>query len=317
MKIIEKIKNSDKVLFTLEIVPPEKGYSLKEIFDTIESVKEFSPAVIDVTYHRADYIQVKDKNGSVIKSMKRKRPGTVGICSAILNKFGIDPIPHIICGGFTKEEIEDMVIDLHFLGIYNLLLLQGDKLADEPKFIPTKGGYSYAYELVESVSNMNKGLFLGDETIMEEKFDFCIGVAGYPEKHYAAKSFEDDLKNLKNKVDKGADYVVTQMFFDNQKYFNFVREARRIGISVPIIPGIKPITSKKQLKIVPQKFFTDIPVELSKEINSSDDSEKIKEIGIQWCVDQCKELMKNKVPALHFYTLGKAYPTIDVLRKIF
>src|SRR3989338_9936532 len=226
MKFIEKIENSDRVLFTLEIIPPEKGYSIRELFDTIESVKEFSPAVIDVTYHRADYIQGRDKNGLIIKMMKRKRPGTVGICSAIINKFGIDPIPHIICGGFTKEEIEDILIDLHFLGIDNLLLLRGDKLADEPHFIPTKGGYSYAYELVESVANMNKGLFLGNETIMEEKFDFCIVVAGYPEKHYAAQSFEEDLNNLENKVDKGADYVVTQMFFDNQKYFNFVKEAR-------------------------------------------------------------------------------------------
>ena len=318
MKVCEHLKQANgKTLFTIEILPPLKGENIRSLFDNIDPLMEFKPPFIDVTYHREEYVYKKMPSGLLEKRTTRKRPGTVGICAAIQNNYKIDTVPHIICGGFSREETENALIDLHFLGIDNILVLQGDAIKTESRFVPEPDGYKFASELLEQVVKMNKGLYLDDELQNTSPTGFCVGVAGYPEKHFSAPNLKADLKYLKLKVDLGAEYIVTQMFFNNQKYFEFVDECRKAGINVPIIPGIKPLTGKGQLTILPKAFHIDIPEDLSEEVEKCKDNTAAKEIGIEWCIKQSKELVKHNVPTLHFYSMGKSDPIYRIAKELF
>lgn len=318
MKVTEHLKRANgKTLFTLEILPPLKGENIKNLFANIDPLMEFKPPFIDVTYHREEYVFKKKDGGLLEKLTTRKRPGTVGICAAIQNHYKVDTVPHIICGGFSKEETENALIDLNFLGVDNVLVLQGDAIKTEAKFIPEPDGFRYASELLEHVGNMNKGLYLDEELHEPSPTNFCIGVAGYPEKHFNAPNLKTDLKYLKLKVDMGAEYIVTQMFFDNKKYFEFVDKCREAGINVPIIPGIKPLTGKAQLTILPQIFHIDLPEELADEAEKCKDNAAIKQIGIEWTIKQSKELIKYGAPTIHFYSMGKSDPIYKIAKELF
>ena len=318
MKVTEHIKKGNgKTLFTIEILPPLKGENIRTLFDNLDPLMEFKPPFIDVTYHREEYIYKKQESGLLEKRSVRKRPGTVGICAAIQNHYKIDTVPHIICGGFTREETENALIDLHFLGIDNVLVLQGDAIKNEGRFAPEPDGHKYASELLEQVSSMNKGIYLEEELLNTAPTDFCIGVAGYPEKHFAAPNLKTDLKYLKLKVDLGAEYIVTQMFFDNKRYFDFVRSCEEAGITVPIIPGIKPITTRSQINVLPTTFHIDIPEELADEIEKCKDNASARQVGIEWTINQSKELIKAGVPTLHFYSMGKSDPIYKIAKALF
>jgi methylenetetrahydrofolate reductase (NADPH) len=304
-----------KTLFSIEIIPPMKGQHLGELMSHIEPLMEFKPPFIEVTYHREEYVE-KVIDGISKRIPIRKRPGTLGICASIMQRFQIEAVPHVICGGFTKEETEDFLIDLHYLGIENALLLRGDQEKGEAHFVPKPGGHAYANELVEQVAAMNKGILLHEET-ESLPTNFCIGVAGYPEKHIDAVSFDQDLKYLKQKVEAGADYIVTQMFFDNAKYFDFVKKCREIGIHVPIIPGLKPLATERQLDILPEIFHLEIPSEFVNEARKCANNAAIKQLGIEWAVQQGKELIQAGVPALHFYTMSKSDSVRAIAEKLF
>jgi methylenetetrahydrofolate reductase (NADPH) len=304
-----------KTLFSIEIIPPMKGQHLGELMSHIEPLMDFKPPFIEVTYHREEYVE-KVIDGISKRIPIRKRPGTLGICASIMQRFQIEAVPHVICGGFTKEETEDFLIDLHYLGIENALLLRGDQEKGEAHFVPKPGGHAYANELVEQVAAMNKGILLHEET-ESLPTNFCIGVAGYPEKHIDAVSFDQDLKYLKQKVDAGADYIVTQMFFDNAKYFDFVKKCREIGIQVPIIPGLKPLATERQLDILPEIFHLEIPSEFVNEARKCANNAAIKQLGIEWAVQQGKELIQAGVPALHFYTMSKSDSVRAIAEKLF
>jgi methylenetetrahydrofolate reductase (NADPH) len=318
MKVIEHLKNGNgKTLFTIEVLPPLKGENIRSLFDHMDPLMEFKPKFVDVTYHREEFVYKKRENGLLEKKSTRKRPGTVALCAAIQNHYKVDTVPHIICGGFTKDETENALIDLNFLGIENVLVLQGDGIKNEGRFVPDPDGHKYASELLQQVVNLNKGTYLDDDLLNSTPTQFCIGVAGYPEKHFAAPNLKTDLKYLKQKVDLGAEYVVTQMFFDNKKYFDFVDRCREAGINVPIIPGIKPITTKSQSSVLPTIFYIDIPEELEDEIEKCKDNAAVKELGIEWAVKQSKELMKSGVPTLHFYSMGKSDPIYRIAKELF
>jgi len=310
---IEEAKG--KTLFSIEIIPPMKGQHLGELVSHIEPLMEFKPPFIEVTYHREEYVE-KIVDGLLKRIPIRKRPGTLGICAAIMQKFKVEAVPHVICGGFTKEETEDFLIDLHYLGIENALVLRGDQEKGEDRFIPKPGGHAYANELVEQVHAMNKGILLHEET-ESLPTNFCIGVAAYPEKHFEAVSLDEDLRYLKQKVDAGADYIVTQMFFNNQHYFDFVDKCRAINIHVPIIPGIKPLATARQLDILPEIFHLEIPEALASEVNKCSNNAAIKQVGIDWAVEQGKELIQAGVPALHFYTMSKSDSVHAIASKLF
>lgn len=316
MKVTEHIKNAKDTLFSIEVLPPLKGESINNLFSHIEPLMEFKPPFIDVTYHREEYVYRKRENGFLEKVTTRKRPGTVGICAAIMNKFKVDAVPHIICGGFTKEETENALIDLDFLGIDNVLALRGDAIKSEGNFIPDPNGNAYATDLVAQISDMNNGKYLYESADMA-KSDFCIGVAAYPEKHFEAPNLKTDLAFVKKKIDLGAEYIVTQMFFDNQKYFEFVDMCRKEGINVPIIPGLKPITTKKQLTILPSIFHIDLPEALADDLLKCKNNEEVKQVGIEWCIQQSKELKAAGVPILHYYTMGKSETTYKIAKEIF
>ena len=304
-----------KTLFSIEIIPPMKGQHLGELMSHIEPLMEFKPPFIEVTYHREEYVE-KVVDGISKRIPIRKRPGTLGICASIMQRFQIEAVPHVICGGFTQEETEDFLIDLHYLGIENVLLLRGDQEKGESHFIPKPGGHAYANELVAQVVAMNQGILLHEET-ESLPTNFCIGVAGYPEKHIDAVSFEQDLRYLKQKVDAGADYIVTQMFFDNSKYFDFVKKCREMGIKVPIIPGLKPLATERQLEILPEIFHLEIPSEFVSEARKCANNAAIKQLGIEWAVQQGKELIQAGVPALHFYTMSKSDSVRAIAEKLF
>lgn len=318
MKVIDHLKNGNgKTLFTIEVLPPLKGENIRSLFDHMDPLMEFKPKFVDVTYHREEFVYKKRENGLLEKKSTRKRPGTVALCAAIQNHYKVDTVPHIICGGFTKDETENALIDLHFLGIENLLVLQGDGIKNEGRFTPDPNGHRYASELLQQVVALNQGKYLDDDLLNTAPTNFCVGVAGYPEKHFAAPNLKTDLKYLKHKVELGAEYIVTQMFFDNQKYFDFVDRCREAGINVPIIPGIKPITTKAQSSILPTTFYIDIPEELGDEIEKCKDNAAVKELGIQWAIKQSKELMKKGVPTLHFYSMGKSDPIYRIAKELF
>lgn len=319
MKIIDHIeKAKGKTLFSFELLPPSKGQGIHKVFEAIDPLMEFNPPFIDVTYHREDYIYKERANGLLERVSYRKRPGTVAICAAIMNKYKVDAVPHLICGGFTKEETENALIDLNFLGIDNVLVLRGDAMKGDSGFVPTPGGHNYATDLLKQVDDMNQGIYLHEEvTTQSEKTNFCIGVAGYPEKHFEAPNFNTDFKYLKKKVDMGAEFIVTQMFFDNQKYFEFVEKCRDNDIHIPIIPGLKPLTSKRQLITLPRVFHLDIPEELSDEVENCSSNAQAREIGQEWLIQQCKELMAYGVPVLHFYTMSNPEPTRYIASQLF
>lgn len=318
MKVTEHIKNAKgKTLFSIEILPPLKGENIRSLFDNLDPLMEFKPPFIDVTYHREEYVFKKKENGLLEKRSTRKRPGTVGICAAIQNHYKVDTVPHIICGGFSKEETENALIDLQFLGIDNVLALQGDAIKTEARFVPEPDGHRYASELLEQIVSMNNGRFIDEELEHATPTNFCVGVAGYPEKHFFAPNLKTDLKYLKMKVDLGAEYIVTQMFFDNKKYFAFVDSCREAGINIPIIPGIKPVTTKSQANILPTIFHIDLPEELADEMAKCKDNAAVRQLGIEWVVKQSKELIAFGVPTLHFYSMGKSDPIYRIAKQLF
>ena len=318
MKVTDHLKKANgKTLFTIEVLPPLKGDNIRSLFDHMDPLMEFKPPFVDVTYHREEFVYKKRENGLLEKKSTRKRPGTVALCAAIQNHYKVDTVPHIICGGFTKDETENALIDLHFLGIENVLVLQGDGIKGEGRFVPDPEGHRFASELLGQVVELNNGKYLDEDLLNSTPTDFCIGVAGYPEKHFAAPNLKTDLKYLKHKVDQGANYIVTQMFFDNKKYFDFVDRCREAGITVPIIPGIKPITTKAQSSVLPTIFYIDIPEELGDEVEKCKDNKAVKELGIEWAVKQSKELMKAGVPTLHFYSMGKSDPIYRIAKELF
>jgi len=317
MRIIDKIKKAKATLFSFEILPPLKGKSIDSIFKCIDGLIEFDPAFIDVTYHREDYILKKRPDGSFDRISTRKRPGTVAICASIQNKYKVDAVPHIICGGFTKEDTENALIDLDFLEIRNVLALRGDNLKSESHFVPENRGNSNSLELIHQIRNMNNGIYLDEELENPTPTSFCIGAACYPEKHQDAPNFKSDLNFLKRKVEAGAEFLTTQMFFDNQKFIDFVDKCREESIHVPIIPGIKPITKRNQLFLLPKIFNSDIPFELSNEIEKAKTDKEVQEIGIEWCIKQCKELKAMGVPVIHFYTMGYHDTTKSIAKAIY
>ncbi|MBX2844324.1 MAG: methylenetetrahydrofolate reductase [NAD(P)H] [Flammeovirgaceae bacterium] len=317
MKVTEYIKSGKKTLFSFEILPPLKGQSIKDFFDAIDPLMEFNPSFIDVTYHREEYVYKSRGNGLLEKITTKKRPGTVGICAALMNKYKVDTVPHIICGGFSREETENALFDLNFLGIENVLLIRGDSIKSEGRFVPEPNGNAYAIDLLAQVADMNRGNYLGEEIQNKNTTNFCIGVAGYPEKHFEAPNLVTDLKYLKQKVDMGADYIVTQMFFDNQKYIQFVNDCREMGIDVPIVPGLKPITTKKQLSILPSIFHIDMPEELVEAVDKCKDNAQVREVGVEWCIQQSKDLIKFGVPCLHYYSMGKSGSVKKIASAVF
>lgn len=307
MKIIDHLAASkNKTLFSFEILPPLKGQNIQSIFDGIDPLMEFNPPFIDVTYHREEYVYIEREKGLLEKRVVRKRPGTVGICAAIQSKYKVDAVPHILCGGFSKEDTENFLIDLDFLGIKNVMALRGDAVKSEIYFTPDPHGHNYANELVGQISKMNSGKFLDEALENGHNTDFCIGVAGYPEKHMEAPSLRKDIQRLKTKIEAGAEYVVTQMFFDNQKFFEFERQCRESGITVPIIPGLKPIATKKQLTMIPHRFHVDLPHDLTHEVEKCRNNAEVHQVGIEWCIEQSKELVAAGIPVLHYYSMGKS-----------
>jgi methylenetetrahydrofolate reductase (NADPH) len=313
MKVTEHLhKSKDRTLVSFEVLPPLKGGSMQSIFNTLDALMEFKPPFIDVTYHREEFLYKKRPSGYYEKASIRKRPGTVGICAAIMHRYGVDAVPHLICGGFTVEETENALIDLSFLGIDNVLALRGDARQFEDKFIPEDDGHKFALDLVKQISEMNTGKYLDQNIQNGQPSEFCIGIAGYPEKHFESPNIASDLHFTKEKVKAGADYIVTQMFFDNQKFFEFVDACRASGIHVPIVPGLKPLTKRYQLNSIPRKFFVNMPDDFVNAIVKAKDDEAVKEVGIEWCIAQSRELKAAGVPCLHYYTMGDT----DTVKRI-
>ena len=317
MHVTAHLAKAKDTLVSFEILPPLKGKTITSIYDHLDPLMEFKPSWINVTYHRSETMFKKKTDGTFEKVDVRKRPGTVGICAAIMNHYNIDAVPHIICGGFTKRETEDALIDLQFLGIDNALILRGDAAKNESSFEPEPGGNKYAIDLLKQVGQLNQGIYLDEDILNGGKTDFCMGVAGYPEKHFESPNFEIDLIKTKEKVDAGADYIMTQMFFNNQKFLDYVKACRDMGITVPIIPGLKPITNKKQLTVLPRIFHVDIPTDLSNAINKCKTDAECEQVGTEWLIQQSKELKAAGVPVLHYYTLGKPKVIRDVVSAVF
>ena len=313
MKVTDHILNSNgKTLFSFEIIPPKKGNNIQELYDNIDPLMEFNPPFIDVTTSREEYVYIDKGNGLLDRKITRMRPGTVGICAAIKHKYNTDTVPHVLCGGFTKEETEYLLVDFDYLGIDNMMALRGDAMSHQKYFEATEGGHFYAKELVSQIEDMNNGKYLNNVIESSHTSSFCIGVAGYPEKHIESPSLQTDLIRLKEKVEAGADYVVTQMFFDNQKYFEFVKAATDMGINIPIIPGIKPIAVKKHLQLLPQVFKIDLPQELINDVQCCKSNKDVRNVGVEWAIQQSKELLAAGVPVLHYYSMGKS----DNIHKI-
>ncbi len=319
MLVTERIlSNPDKTGFSFEVLPPLKGKSIEHLFKSIDALQEFNPLYINITSHRSEMVYKSTADGLYQRLSERSRPGTVAVAAAIQQKYGIPAVPHIICSGFSKTETEYALIDLNFLGITNLLVLRGDKAKHESRFTPVENGHSHACELEEQINNFNEGYFTdGTKMDVVNNNRFSYGVAGYPEKHEEAPNMDIDIQWLKKKVDLGASYIVTQLFFDNEKYFNFVDKCRAIGITVPIIPGIKPIVNTKQLTVLPKVFHVDIPNDLANELNRCKDDVQAKEVGVEWCKAQTKELIAHGVPSIHFYSLHATESVKRVASEIY
>jgi len=316
MKVTDHLKTAKDTLFSFEILPPLKGKGIQSIFDGIDPLMEFKPKFVNVTYHREEFLYKERENGLLEKIAIRKRPGTVGICAAIMNKYTVDAVPHLICGGFSKEETENALIDLQFLGIDNVLALRGDSIKTESSFRPHNDGHEFAVDLIGQISEMNSGKYLIDD-IKLEPTNFCIGAAGYPEKHFEAMNLTTDLNYLKAKVDAGAEYIVTQMFFDNQKFFAFVDACRAIGINVPILPGLKPIKTLRHISFLPKFFHIDYPEALSKELLKCKSNEDVQQVGLEWGIAQSKELMAAGVPCIHYYTMSNSEMVRSISKEVF
>ncbi len=324
MKVTEHLTNAaGKTLFSFEVLPPRKGETIDNLFRNIEPLLEFKPPFIDVTYHREEFVLRERPGGGFVRRAVRKRPGTVAICAAIKNRFDVDTVPHLICGGFSKEETENALIDLHFLGINNVLALRGDPVKTEPHFQPHAEGHAYADGLITQIAALNGGRYHDhDENFQADgadawAADFCIGTAGYPEKHFEAPNMGSDIRYLKRKIDAGADYIVTQMFFDNEEFFKFERSCRAAGIDVPIIPGLKPLTAKGQLTALPRTFYLNLPEALTEAVAQCSDNDAVRQVGIEWCLTQSRELMAHGVPGLHYYSMGKAESIRKVAKELF
>jgi methylenetetrahydrofolate reductase (NADPH) len=318
MRVVEAIqKAKGSPLFTFEILPPEKGMDIQSIYDTINPLVDFDPKFIEVTYHREEVEFREHTDGSIERKVLRKRPGTIGISAAIKFKYGIEVIPHIICGGFTVEETENGLIDLHFLGIKNLLAVRGDNLPGEKFFRATKGGHQYTSELIRQIMDLNRGNYLDEELKNTTSTDFTVGVAGYPEKHVESPNKQADIKFLKEKIDAGAEYIVTQMFFDNNVYFDFVDRCRKADINVPIIPGIKPIATKSQLNTLPRTFSISVPEELQLEVDKCRDNKEVRQLGVEWAIAQSKELIARGAPVMHYFTMGKSDNISQIAKAVF
>lgn len=318
MKVTEYFAQANgNTLISFEILPPMKGGSIDSIFDILDPLMEFRPPFVDVTYHREDFVYRKTPDGFFEKVAMTKRPGTVVISQAIQNRYGVDTVPHLLCGGFTKEETEDALIDMAYAKINNVLALRGDARKFEGKFIPEAGGHHYAIDLIKQIKDLNEGKYIDDDIIDGAKSNFCIGIAGYPEKHFEAPDMDSDILYLKEKINAGGEYIVTQMFFDNQKYFDFVALCRQHDIHVPIVPGLKPLTRKTQLKSLPAAFFIHLPDDLVKAVEKAKNNEAVKQIGIEWAIAQSKELKAAHVPSLHYYTMGDSETTRKIAESVF
>lgn len=316
MKVTDHIAQAKETLMSFEVLPPLKGKGIEALYTHLNPLMEFKPAFVNVTYHRSEHVFKKRVDGTFEKVIVRKRPGTESICAAIMNKYNVDTVPHLICGGFNLNDTEDALINLRYLGIDNVLVLRGDAAKNETTFEPELGGHKYASELLKQVVDLNAGIYLDDELKGTHKTQFCIGVAGYPEKHFEAPNLDTDLQYLKAKVDAGADYIITQMFFDNKKYFAFVDACKAAGINVPIIPGLKPIYTKKQLTILPKTFSIELPTDLSNEVLKCKSDEEVEKVGAAWLLQQSKELKEYGVPVLHYYTLGRPFLIADVVKQL-
>jgi len=317
VKVIDHLKRAKSTVFSFEILPPLKGKGIEDIYRGIDPLMDFDPPFINVTYHREEYIYKKFPNDMLKKVSIRKRPGTVGICAAIINRYEIDAVPHLICGGFSKEETENALIDLHFLGVDNVLALRGDPIKSENNFVAEEQGHQYAEELIGQIANLNRGNYLHEESENSRKTDFCIGAAGYPEKHYESMNIKTDLKYLKRKVEAGAEYITTQMFFDNEKFFEFEKRCRDMGITVPIIPGLKPITSLRHIQFLPKTFFVDFPEEFADQLMECKTNEDVNKVGVEWCIKQSQELLEKGVPCLHYYTMGRSAAVKQIASEVF
>lgn len=317
MKVTQHLAETKETIISFEILPPTKGKSIGSIYSHLDPLMEFKPAFVNVTYHRAEQILKTRKDGSLEWVEIRKRPGTVGICAAIMNKYGVEAIPHLICGGFSKAETENALIDLDFLGIKNVLALRGDAAANEKFFTPHPHGHRYAEDLVRQIVALNSGHYMEEDIIDGAKTDFCIGVAGYPEKHIEAPNMEIDIYYLKRKIDLGAHYVTTQLFYNNAHYYNYIKKCRELGVTVPILPGLKPLYNKKQLTMIPRVFNVELPVELCNEMMKAKTDADCEKVGTEWLLHQCRDLLKNGERVLHFYTLGKPGIIYNVLKELF
>jgi len=312
MKVIEHYEQADEPLISFEIIPPKRGGSVEKVFESLDQVMKYNPPFIDVTYHAAESYYEELSDGTIKRHIKRKRPGTIGLCAAIMHKYGVDPVPHLICEGFTKEETEDALIELNYLGIDNVLAIRGDANDSTPRY--KNGTFNkYALDLVNQIKGLNRGQYLED-IVNAHETDFCVGVAGYPEKHFEAPNMDFDIQQLKKKIDAGGDYVVTQMFFDNDAYFRFVEKCRDVGIRCPIVPGLKVLTREHHLNFLPKYFHLNIPEPLSHEVQA--DPNNARAIGIEWAAQQCTELLEKGAPGIHFYIMGDPSPALDVIEKI-
>ena len=314
MKVIEHLTKAHNPLISFEIIPPKRGGDIKSLLSVIEDIMEYHPPYIDITSHAAEVSYEETPDGIKVK-VKRKRPGTLGICALIQNKYNIDAVPHILCQGFTREETEDFLIEIQYLGIENVLAVRGDEPSYQKPVTLGRTVNVYAVDLVRQISNMNRGVYLEESLLDAKPSDFCIGVGGYPEKHFESPNLKTDIRFIKAKVDAGADYVVTQMFFDNQVYFRFVEACRTEGITVPIIPGLKILISKNNLSSIPRNFYITIPEELGEEVHKAD-PEHVPEIGVNWAVKQVEELLNNNVPAVHFYIMQNSQPIKLLMKKL-
>lgn len=317
MTITDVLNGTRKPFASFELVPPLKGSDTSKLYDAIKPLMEFQPPFLNVTTHRNEIEYRQTADGQYKQVVVTKRPSTLAIAAAIMRRFQIEVVPHVICGGATKMEIENTLLDLHFLGIRNIMALRGDALPGEKHFTPTAGGHRYSSELVRQITGMNHGHYQDENLRDTVSTDFCIGVGGYPEKHCEAPNMEEDIAHLKEKIDAGAGYIITQMFFDNAKFFAFTDKCRAAGITVPIIPGIKPISTIRHIELLPHTFSIDIPETLMKELNKCRDNSAINSVGKEWCVSQCRELLAHGVPAIHFYTMGRAENIREIIRKAF
>lgn len=317
MTVADIINEAKSTVFSFELLPPLKGKKIDKVYKTIDSLIEFNPKFITITSHRDEVTYKNTENGLFERKVMRKRPGTVAVAAAIMHKYNVKVIPHIICSGFTRSETEYALIDLNFLGIHDLLVLRGDNSHKDRFFTPSENGNEYAVELAEQVNALNRGEFVDGTKIEPLDTPFSYGVAGYPEKHEEAPNMDSDMENLKKKVDAGANYIVTQMFFDNQKYYDFVKRCREVGITIPIIPGLKPITSKAQVTVLPKIFKTDIPEECAKEMRKCNTDEEVRQVGVEWTIHQSKDLIKNGAPILHFYTMMATKSVREVAQTVF